>query len=260
LEKAFSSLSFSRLTNLVQAGDRLFVTEQVGRVMSFPSTFEPAESAISLDIRSRVSTAGNEEGLLGLVFDPKFNANGHFYVYYSAAGPHWSAASRFTQRDGVAVPENKLVVFQVPQPFSNHNGGQHAVGPEGMLYISLGDGGAGCDPQGNGQNRSDLLGNISRIDVSGLTPDQGYLVPPDNPFAGSTDARGEIRAYGLRNLLGDSHSTGRMATSGPETKVRTVLKRWIWSSKVETTAGTRWKAVIASPHEPDATHLAHYSR
>ena len=95
--KAFSSLSFSRLTNLVQAGDRLFVTEQVGRVMSFPSTFEPAESAIFLDIRSRVSTAGNEEGLLGLVFDPKFEANGHFYVYYSAAGLRRSAASRFTQ-------------------------------------------------------------------------------------------------------------------------------------------------------------------
>ena len=199
LEKAFSSLSFSRLTNLVQAGDRLFVTEQVGRVMSFPSTLEPAESAIFLDIRSRVSTAGNEEGLLGLVFDPKFEANGHFYVYYSAAGPRRSVVSRFTQRDGVAVPESELVVLEVPQPFSNHNGGQLAFGPDSMLYISLGDGGAGGDPQGNGQNRSALLGSILRIDVSGLTPDQGYRVPPDNPFAGSTDARGEIWAYGLRN-------------------------------------------------------------
>ena len=182
--------------------------------MSFPSTIEPAESAIFLDIRSRVNTAGIEGALLGLVFDPKFEANSHFYVYYSAGGPGRSVVSRVTQRDGVAVPESELVVLEVPQPFSNHNGGQHAVGPDGMLYISLGD----------GQNRFDQLGSILRIDVPGLTPDQGYRVPPDNPFAGSTDARGEVWAYGLA-IFGDSHSTGKMATSGPETKVRTVLKR-----------------------------------
>ena len=163
--------------------------------MSFPSTIEPAESAISLDIRSRVNTAGIEEALLGLVFDPKFEANGHFYVYYSAGGPDRSVVSRVTQRDGVAVPESELVVLEVPQPFSNHKGGQHAVGPDGMLYISLGDGGMGCDPQGNGQNRFDQLGSILRIDVPGLTPDQGYRVPPNNPFAGSTDARDEVWAY-----------------------------------------------------------------
>ena len=132
--------------------------------------------------------------------------------------------SRVTQRDGVAVPESELVVLEVPQPFSNHNDGQHAVGPDGMLAISLGKGGMGCDPRGNGQNRFDQLGSILRMDVPGLTPDQGYRVPPDNPFAGSTDARGEVWAYGLA-IFGDSHSTGKMATSGPETKVRTVLKR-----------------------------------
>ena len=163
--------------------------------MSFPSTIETAESAIFLGIRSPVSTAGNEAGLLGLVSDPIFEANGHFYVYYSASGPGWSVVSLVTQRDGVAVPESELVVLEVPQPFSNHNGGQHAVGPDGMLYISLGDGGIGCDPQGNGQNRFDQLGSILRIDVPGLTPDQGYRVPPNNPFAGSTDARGEVWAY-----------------------------------------------------------------
>jgi len=176
-------------------------------VMSFPIGPEPAEAEVFLDIRSQVSTAGNEEGLLGLAFDPNFKPNGHFYVYYSAANPRRSVISRFTIggtglvsfEEATAVPESQLLVLEIPQPFSNHNGGQLAFGPDGMLYISLGDGGAGGDPQGNGQNASTLLGSILRIDVSGIGPDQGYRVPADNPFAGVTDARGEIWAYGLRN-------------------------------------------------------------
>ena len=100
---------------------------------------------------------------------------------------------------------NLLVVLEVLQPFSNLNGGQHAVGPDGMLYISLGDGGMGCDPRGNGQNRFDQLGSILRIDVPGLTPDQGYRVPPNNPFAGSTDARGEVWTYRLTCLPLEIH-------------------------------------------------------
>ena len=152
--------------------------------MSFPSTIEPAESAISLDIRSRVNTAGIEEALWGLVFDPKFEANGYFYVYYSAGGPDRSVVSRVTQRDGVAVPESELVVLEVPQPFSNHNGGQHAVGPDGMLYISLGDGGMGCDPQGNGQNRFDQLGSILRIDGPGPNSRSGIPRAAQQPLCG----------------------------------------------------------------------------
>ncbi|MCH9017443.1 MAG: PQQ-dependent sugar dehydrogenase [Chloroflexi bacterium] len=195
------------MTNLVQAGERLFVTEQSGRVMSFALDSEPAEATVFLDIRSQVSTAGNEEGLLGLAFDPNFKPNGHFYVYYSAANPRRSVISRFTIggtglvsfEEATAVPESQLLVLEIMQPFSNHNGGQLAFGPDGMLYISLGDGGAGGDPQGNGQNASTLLGSILRIDVSGMGPGQGYRVPADNPFAGATDARGEIWAYGLRN-------------------------------------------------------------
>ena len=185
----------------------MFVTEQSGRVMSFALDSEPAEATVFLDIRSQVSTAGNEEGLLGLAFDPNFKPNGHFYVYYSAANPRRSVISRFTIggtglvsfEEATAVPESQLLVLEIMQPFSNHNGGQLAFGPDGMLYISLGDGGAGGDPQGNGQNASTLLGSILRIDVSGIGPDQGYRVPADNPFAGATDARGEIWAYGLRN-------------------------------------------------------------
>ena len=185
----------------------MFVTEQSGRVMSFALDSEPAEATVFLDIRSQVSTVGNEEGLLGLAFDPNFKPNGHFYVYYSAANPRRSVISRFTIggtglvsfEEATAVPESQLLVLEIMQPFSNHNGGQLAFGPDGMLYISLGDGGAGGDPQGNGQNASTLLGSILRIDVSKLGPDQGYRVPADNPFAGATDARGEIWAYGLRN-------------------------------------------------------------
>ncbi len=90
--------------------------------------------------------------------------------------------SRFTQRDGVAVPESELVMLEVPQLFSNHNGGQHAVGPDGMLYISLGDGGMGCDPQGNGQNRFDQLGSILRIDVPVLTPVRDTACRPTTPL------------------------------------------------------------------------------
>ena len=208
LERVYENLTFSRLTNLVQAGSRLFVTEQTGRVLSFPIGPEPPEADVFLDIRDRVSDAGNEEGLLGLAFDPEFDANGHFYVYYSAANPRRSVVSRFTaaatgtagpKNAGIAEPESEFVIMQVLQPYKNHNGGQLAFGPDGMLYISLGDGGLGGDPHGNGQDPSTLLGSILRIDVSGVGPDQGYRVPPDNPFVGSPDARDEVWAYGFRN-------------------------------------------------------------
>ena len=205
LERVFENLTFRRLTNLVQAGSRFFVTEQEGRVLSFPiapEASERSEADVFLDIRDRVSDAGNEEGLLGLAFDPEFGSTGHFYVYYSAAKPRRSVVSRFstqTSNPSTAVPESELVVMEIPQPYRNHNGGQLAFGPDGMLYVSLGDGGLGGDPNGNGQNPSTLLGSILRIDVSGLGPDGGYRIPPDNPFVGSSGARGEVWAYGFRN-------------------------------------------------------------
>ena len=202
LERVFEDLSFSALTNLVQAGDRLFVTEQAGLVSSFPNRADVSEAAVYLDIRHLVNKGGSEEGLLGLAFDPEFDSNGHFYVYYSATRPRRSVISRFTVAPPSAAsarPESELVVIEIPQPFSNHNGGQLAFGPDGMLYIALGDGGAGGDPRGNGQNVSTLLGSILRIDVSEIGPDAGYRVPPDNPFVASQGARSEIWAYGLRN-------------------------------------------------------------
>ncbi len=187
------------MTNLLQAGERLFVTEQRGRIISLA---DDAEASVFLDIRERVSDAGNEEGLLGLAFDPDFEANEHFYVYYSAGQPRRSVVSRFAASradTGVADADSELVILEVPQPFSNHHGGQLAFGPDGMLYIALGEGGSGGDPQGNGQNISILLGSILRIDVSAVGLVGGYDVPMDNPFVGFRDAREEIWAYGLRN-------------------------------------------------------------
>ena len=193
-------MEFGRLTGLAQSALRFYAVEQTGRITSLPdSSARFAEPSVFLDIQSRVSTAGNEEGLLGFAFDSDFRSNGHFYVYYSAASPRRSVISRFTSRESADTSESELVILTVPQPFQNHNGGQIAFGPDGMLYISLGDGGAGGDPQGNGQNLSTLLGTILRIEVSGIGPGQGYRIPPDNPFVGVTDARDEIWAYGLRN-------------------------------------------------------------
>ena len=205
LERVFENLTFRRLTGLVQAGGRFFVTEQTGRVMSFPSSPEapePSDAAVFLDIRDRVNRGGNEEGLLGLAFDPEFGSNGHFYVYYSASQPRRSIVSRFTAATSSAAtaePKTELVVMEILQPYQNHNGGQLVFGPDGMLYIALGDGGLGGDPQGNGQDIGTLLGSILRIDVSAIGPDAGYRVPPDNPFAGTPNARGEIWAFGFRN-------------------------------------------------------------
>ena len=111
------------------------------------------------------------------------------YVYYTAGGPRRSVLSRFQVGSGVIDLGSETVLLEAPQPFGNHNGGQIAFGPDGYLYVALGDGGSSGDPNGNGQNLSTLLGSILRLDVSGA----GYTVPPSNPFGS------EIYAYGLRN-------------------------------------------------------------
>ena len=204
VERAFPHLEFRGLTNLTQpaAGDdRLFVTEQSGRVFAFPNDEGAREADVFLDIRDRVSDRGSEEGLLGLAFDPAYHEDGYLYVYYSASGPRRSVVARFSlnaeRRE--ADPDSELVIMEIGQPFGNHNGGQLAFGPDGFLYVGLGDGGAAGDPQGHGRNRATLLGSILRIDVSGSTAEVPYTVPRDNPFAGDSASRPEIWAYGLRN-------------------------------------------------------------
>ncbi|MBI2303569.1 MAG: PQQ-dependent sugar dehydrogenase [Chloroflexi bacterium] len=218
VERAFPALTFLRITNLVQPDDgskRIFVTEQPGRILVFPDNQGAAQAQVFLDIRSKVSEAHNEEGLLGLAFAPAFSSSGHFYVYYSAANPRRSILSRFTvsQADpNMADPTSELIIMEIPQPFGNHNGGQLVFGPDGFLYIGLGDGGGSGDPSGNGQNLGTLLGAILRIDVSGALPPQTYRIPPDNPFVNVAGARGEIWAYGLRNpwRFSFDRATGRM--------------------------------------------------
>ncbi|MCX7632494.1 MAG: PQQ-dependent sugar dehydrogenase [Turneriella sp.] len=157
-------------------------------------------NAILLDHREKVSDATLEEGLLGLAFPKDFAQKGRYYIYYSAARPRRTILSRITvknPRKPDTWEEEELITIR--QPFSNHNGGMLEFGPDGYLYIGVGDGGSGGDPRGNGQNLLTHLGKILRIDVS--TPTR-YRIPADNPFARTTDgeqAKPEIFAYGLRN-------------------------------------------------------------
>ena len=199
--EAFPGLSFDRPVALVFPDDganRGFVVEQPGRIVALNSE---NDSNTFLDIRDRVRDRGEEEGLLGLAFDPDYESNGFLYVYYTADGPRRSVISRFSvdPGDGTADPGTETLVLEVEQPYANHNGGQIVLGPDDFLYVGLGDGGSAGDPKRNGQNPATLLGAILRLDVSSLDSTGTYSIPPDNPFVGVQDARPEIWAYGLRN-------------------------------------------------------------
>jgi glucose/arabinose dehydrogenase len=204
LSRAFPRLSFQRPVLVTNAGDdRLFVLEQKGRIRVFINRSDVENSHVFLDLREKVHTGHNEEGLLGLAFDPDYADNHHFYVYYSASTPRRGVLARFsagTDDPNVADPDSKRVVLEVPQPYGNHNGGALLFGPDGFLYLSLGDGGSANDPRGHGQDLTTLLGTILRIDVRGQSADRPYTVPADNPFVGRADVRPEIWAYGLRNV------------------------------------------------------------
>ena len=199
---AFPQLApLSNMVHLTHAGDgsgRLYVVLQEGRIVRLDPTSAVAEPTLFLDIRDRVS-AGGEQGLLGLAFDPDYSSNGHFYVNYTAKGQTVIARYTVGQADAGRVgPNSELVIMHVPQPYPNHNGGTLAFGPDGYLYIGLGDGGAGGDPLNSGQDLQTLLGAMLRIDVSEVSEEHPYTVPADNPFV-HEDARPEIWAYGLRN-------------------------------------------------------------
>ena len=204
LRRAFGQLEFHRPVQVTHAADnRLFVVEQNGRIRVFENSPDHGTPDVFLDIRTKVRRKHNEEGLLSLAFHPLYPTNGFLYVYYSASDPRRGILSRFTVSAGDpnrAEPDSEKVILEVDQPYGNHNGATVLFGPDGYLYMSLGDGGSMHDPQDNGQDLSTLLGTILRIDVDREQDGHAYAIPPDNPFVDRPGARGEIWAYGLRNV------------------------------------------------------------
>lgn len=186
-----SGLSFP--VNITHAGDdRLFITEQTGRIKILNSSGE-IESQAFLDI-SNLTVAQGERGLLGHAFSPNYAENGEFYVNYTnLQGNTVIARYHVSENPNIALPEGEIIL-QINQPYTNHNGGHIKFGPDGYLYISMGDGGSGGDPQNRSQNLNSLLGKMLRIDVNAET----YEIPANNPFVNSS-GEDEIWAYGLRN-------------------------------------------------------------
>jgi glucose/arabinose dehydrogenase len=183
-------------TDIKNAGDgsaRLFILEQPGRIRILKDG--QLVAAAFLDITDRVGSANSEQGLLGLAFHPNFAQNGYFYVNYTDLSGNTHIA-RFTASGDSADPGSEKKLLFVQQPFPNHNGGSLAFGPDGYLYIGLGDGGSQGDPYGNAQSGNSLLGKILRIDVNKGEP---YSIPADNPNAANAAGLKEIWAKGLRN-------------------------------------------------------------
>lgn len=193
----YQNVNFDEMVGLhpLPGGGYALVLTQDG-VIYRASLANAAETpSVFLDLQSRIiEQRGNEEGLLGLALAPDFLASGRFYVNYTAGEPKRNVISRFIANGATADAGSERVILEIEQPFSNHNGGGMAFGPDGMLYISSGDGGSAGDPNRNGQNTNTLLGKILRIDVAG----DGYTIPADNPFAAG-GGRAEVWAYGLRN-------------------------------------------------------------
>jgi glucose/arabinose dehydrogenase len=204
------------VTHAGDGSDRLFVPDQSGMI----HVIRPGEAKAKLFLDLRPGTAPwtkwNEEGLLGLAFHPRFRENGEFFICQSVKGEkRMQHVTRFRVSEADpdrADPTTAEVVMEIEQPFWNHNGGSIAFGPDGMLYVGLGDGGSRNDPFGHGQRLDVLFGKILRIDVDRRDEGLGYAIPSDNPFAGRAGARGEIFAYGLRNpwQLAFDPPTGRL--------------------------------------------------
>ena len=213
VEMAFPELSFEMATSLTNAHDdtdRLFVLLQRGLIMVFPNVETTSSTSVFLDLTEKVNDSGPEQGLLGLAFDPLFKSNGYFYTYYTGFDD-LSFVSRFSVSNNDpnrANPNSELVILQVDQPYESHNGGNLEFGPDDFLYIGLGDGGESfnqlfergwVEAGGEAQDRDTILGSILRIDVSASSIQEPYRIPPDNPFVGIENVRGEIFALGFKN-------------------------------------------------------------
>lgn len=212
-EVAFPNLNFRRPVAFASVGEGadelIYVVEQDGVISSFPNDPNVSERKVLLDIRPKVNRDHNEEGLLGLAFHPKFRENGQFFVYYSTwkPGPRRSVVSRWKTKPGdprTADPASEEIIWESEEdPYGNHNGGCIEFGPDGFLYISLGDSGAADDPLVSGQNPKDWWGSILRIDVDRPTDGKPYGIPADNPALGSPKHKHwapEVYCIGLRNV------------------------------------------------------------
>lgn len=221
--EAYPNLRISRPIVITGAGDgsgRLFVASQTGEVVVFDQandTVEEAKPFIDLSDRVIYKDRENEEGFLGLTFHRQFSQNGKFYVYYTTSDrPHVSVLSEFRTADGsqntIGDPNTERELLRIQQPFWNHNGGTVAFGPDGYLYVALGDGGKGNDPLKSGQDLSKLLGSILRIDVDRQEGERAYGIPKDNPLVGRKGVWPEIYASGIRNIwrMSFDKPTGRL--------------------------------------------------
>lgn len=204
LENAFPNLTFNQPVEFTHAGDgsnRVFVIEQKGKIRVFENNASAKTAGIYLDIEHKVSSEG-EMGLLGLAFHPNFKQNGYFYVNYTKRKPLETIIARYKVASSAANKvdaSSETILLKISQPYDNHNGGKIAFGPDGFLYIALGDGGAWGDQHNYAQNRSSLLGKILRIDID-KTEKGNYGIPTDNPYVNNKEGfREEIYAYGLRN-------------------------------------------------------------
>jgi len=215
LQPVFPELTLERPVWMEESPDgsgRFFILEQAGRIIIVPRGSDGKVTQEFLNITNRAPQEHNEEGLLGLAFHPRFRTNGLFYIYYTQHNPRRSVIGEFkvsAADSNRADLASERILMEVPQPFGNHKGGQLSFGPDGFLYITLGDGGSGNDPYNNAQNTASLLGKILRIDVdSRTTVGEGqnrqtlqYGIPTDNPFVNRPyGVRGEIWAWGLRNV------------------------------------------------------------
>jgi len=206
---------------LTHAGDgsqRNFVTIQQGIIHVFPNDPQAQKTKIFLDIQKKVfySDKENEQGLLGLAFHPDYKKNGEFFVFYTLRQPRFTnVVSRFrVSKDDPdkADPDSEEELLRLTHEFWNHDGGTICFGPDGYLYVAVGDGGSANDPRKNGQNLKTLLAKILRIDVDRRDGGKKYGIPRDNPFVGNSDAAPEVWAYGLRNVwrMAFDKKTGRL--------------------------------------------------
>jgi glucose/arabinose dehydrogenase len=189
------------IQNARDGSGRLFFVQQTGQIKVWKNGVVLPTAFLNI---SSLIVAGGEQGLLGLAFHPDYRNNGLFYVNYTRSLDGATVVARYSRsatNPDVADPQSAAVLLTIAQPFANHNGGAVRFGPDGYLYIGMGDGGSANDPQNNAQNLTSLLGKMLRIDVNTTTGLLAYGIPPGNPFVGSPlpGVRAEIWAYGLRN-------------------------------------------------------------